>query len=452
MYSFRSVMFPLYSNLQAIFHFFGLFSSSFHMCSKFIISGIPRYKQSQQLFMKNLIILTTFISHLLWTAVSFSPHLVQPLVRCANSKTTVFASTSNNNEEISKAPTFNGQLVLPLKAVLPGLKPHKVAAVYAIYSEYNRAEKEAWGKIKHIDITKDLYSDLIKLKDTCVDVNYVKALSFAYPQKSAMQEVADRWIALMIDNGGQPGLTVAPSRSTEEKESLVGLMIDSAGEDDSDSDDEFEFENNDETPLFLDMTTKEKQKTVGGISINQDSVVSPFDTSANEEDTQSSHATSCVKLEFTVENVNKVLDEIRPYLISDGGNVSVKSVDKDTKNVYLVLEGACGSCASSTVTMSMGITRVLRENFEDLGEVIQVEPDSVANGSGDATELTLEAVQAEINRIGPAITAMGGQVDIVSVDPIGVVEVRFRGANKVKQGLELALRDVKFVKHVKFVS
>jgi Fe-S cluster biogenesis protein NfuA len=402
--------------------------------------------------MKSLIILTTVFSHLLWNVVSFSPHLVQPLVRSANSKIIVFASTFNNNEEISKAPTFNGQLVLPLKAVLPGLKPHKVAAVYAIYSEYNRAEKEAWGKIKHVDITKDLYSDLIKLKDTCADVNYVKALSFAYPQKSAMQEVADRWIALMIDNGGQPGLTVAPSRSTEEKENLVELMIDSAGEDDSD--DEFEFENNDETPLFLDMTTKEKQeKTVGGISINQDSVVSPFDASANEKDTQSSHATgSCAKLELTVENVNKVLDEIRPYLISDGGNVSVKSVDKDTKNVYLVLEGACGSCASSTVTMSMGITRVLRENFEDLGEVIQVEPDSVANESGDATELTLEAVQAEINRIGPAITAMGGQVNIVSVDPIGVVEVRFRGANKVKQGLELALRDVKFVKHVKFVS
>jgi Fe-S cluster biogenesis protein NfuA len=400
--------------------------------------------------MKSVIILTLVFCHSWWRATSFSPQFV----RSINSKVTTFASTSNNNEGITKAPTFNGQLVLPLKAVLPGLKPHKVAAVYAIYSEYNRADKEAWGKIKHIDITKDLYSDLIKLKEKCADVNYVKALSFAYPQKSAMQEVADRWIALMVDNGGQPGLKLAPSRSAEENENLVKLMIDSAGEDDSDSDDEFEFENDDQTPLFVDMTTKEKQtKTVGGISINQDSVVSPFESSAKEQDTKSSYTTiSDAKLEFTIENVNKVLDEIRPYLISDGGNVSVKSIDMDTKNVYIILEGACGSCASSTVTMSMGITRVLRENFEDLGEVIQVEPDSVTNGSGDATELTLEAVQAEINRIGPAITAMGGEVEIVSVDPIGVIEIRFRGANKVKQGLELALRDVKYVKHVKFVS
>jgi Fe-S cluster biogenesis protein NfuA len=404
--------------------------------------------------MKGAFLLTTIFSQILLRALSFSPQLARPLVQSAYSQVKVFASTSNNKEEISKAPTFNGQVVLPLKAVLPGLKPHKVAAVYAIYSEYNRADKEAWGKIKHIDITKDLYSDLMKLKEKCADVNYVKALSFAYPQKSAMQEVADRWIALMVDNGGQPGLSMVPSRSAEEKEDLVKLMIDSAGQDDSDSDDEFEFENSDQTPLFVDMTTKEGQtKTVGGISINQDSVVSPFEASSKEEDSNVSYTSlSDTKLELTVENVNKVLDEIRPYLISDGGNVSVKSVDTETKNVYLVLEGACGSCSSSTVTMSMGITRVLRENFVDIGEVIQVEPDSASNGSGDATELTLEAVQAEINRIGPAITAMGGQVDIVSVDPIGVVEVRFRGANKVKQGLELALRDVRYVKHVKFVS
>ncbi|EED92106.1 predicted protein, partial [Thalassiosira pseudonana CCMP1335] len=67
---------------------------------------------------------------------------------------------------------------------------------------------------------------------------------------------------------------------------------------------------------------------------------------------------------------------VRPYLISDGGNVSVQNVDAGTGNVYLLLEGACGSCASSTVTMKMGIERVLKEKFEDkLGEVIQVDPD-----------------------------------------------------------------------------
>ena len=173
-------------------------------------------------------------------------------------------------------------------------------------------------------------------------------------------------------------------------------------------------------------------------------VISPF----SEGDTVKAGGVD--ELTFNLKNVDKVLDEVRPYLISDGGNVAVQSVDEETGNVYLQLEGACGSCASSTVTMQMGIERVLKENFPTLGEVIQVEDPENADSS--PTELTSEAVEAELGRIKPALIAMGGVVDIVSVDPLGVVELRYRGSNKLKQGLELAIRDVPFVKHVKFVS
>ena len=55
------------------------------------------------------------------------------------------------------------------------------------------------------------------------------------------------------------------------------------------------------------------------------------------------------ELELTVENVNRVLDEVRPYLVADGGNVAVVSVDPRTRGISLALQGACGSCASSTV-------------------------------------------------------------------------------------------------------
>lgn len=54
---------------------------------------------------------------------------------------------------------------------------------------------------------------------------------------------------------------------------------------------------------------------------------------------------------FTKENVDKVLDEVRPYLIADGGNVEVVSVDEFTRSVSLTLQGACGSCPSSTVSL-----------------------------------------------------------------------------------------------------
>lgn len=60
-------------------------------------------------------------------------------------------------------------------------------------------------------------------------------------------------------------------------------------------------------------------------------------------------------LELTPENVEHVLDEVRPYLVADGGEVEVADVDALT--VYLRLKGACGSCPSSAMTLKMGIER-----------------------------------------------------------------------------------------------
>ncbi len=60
-------------------------------------------------------------------------------------------------------------------------------------------------------------------------------------------------------------------------------------------------------------------------------------------------------LEFTPENVDSVLEEVRPYLISDGGNIKVLRIDPSTKDVFVELQGACGSCPSSTTTMKMGV-------------------------------------------------------------------------------------------------
>ena len=62
---------------------------------------------------------------------------------------------------------------------------------------------------------------------------------------------------------------------------------------------------------------------------------------------------------------------MRPYMISDGGNCKVVGLDPVSGDVRLVLEGACGSCPSSTVTLQMGVERVLREAFGDrLGQVL----------------------------------------------------------------------------------
>ncbi len=69
-------------------------------------------------------------------------------------------------------------------------------------------------------------------------------------------------------------------------------------------------------------------------------------------------------------NVEKVLDQLRPYLMADGGNVEL--VELDGPVVKLRLQGACGSCPSSTMTLRMGIERKLREEIPDILEVEQV--------------------------------------------------------------------------------
>jgi len=73
---------------------------------------------------------------------------------------------------------------------------------------------------------------------------------------------------------------------------------------------------------------------------------------------------------LTPENVETVLDDLRPYLMADGGNVEL--VELDGPIVKLRLQGACGSCPSSTMTLKMGIERRLREFIPEIAEVEQV--------------------------------------------------------------------------------
>ena len=77
-----------------------------------------------------------------------------------------------------------------------------------------------------------------------------------------------------------------------------------------------------------------------------------------------------MSLALTSDNVEEVLDELRPYLMADGGNVELVEIEGPI--VKLRLQGACGSCPSSTMTLKMGIERRLRESIPEIAEVEQV--------------------------------------------------------------------------------
>ncbi|KDO47809.1 hypothetical protein CISIN_1g026830mg [Citrus sinensis] len=100
---------------------------------------------------------------------------------------------------------------------------------------------------------------------------------------------------------------------------------------------------------------------------------------------------SAIELPLTAENIESVLDEIRPYLISDGGNVALHEIDGNV--VRLKLQGACGSCPSSVMTMKMGIERRL---MEKIPEIVAVESVADEETGLELNEENIEKVLEEI--------------------------------------------------------
>jgi Fe-S cluster biogenesis protein NfuA len=82
---------------------------------------------------------------------------------------------------------------------------------------------------------------------------------------------------------------------------------------------------------------------------------------------------------ITVEAVDEVLDEIRPALQADGGNVQVLGVSEDGI-VKLEMVGACAGCPMATMTLRAGIERLL---FERLPDIVGVEAFSAGQRVGD---------------------------------------------------------------------
>ncbi|KAK9747584.1 hypothetical protein RND81_02G001700 [Saponaria officinalis] len=141
---------------------------------------------------------------------------------------------------------------------------------------------------------------------------------------------------------------------------------------------------------------------------------------------------SSKQYELSLENVDMVLEEVRPYLISDGGNVDVVSVVDGV--ISLQLLGACGSCPSSTTTMKMGIERVLKEKFGDAVKHIKQVNDEPVN------ETTVEAVNRHLDILRPAIKNYGGEVDVMAIEG-GDCTVKYDGPDTIGSGIKAAIKE-----------
>lgn len=71
------------------------------------------------------------------------------------------------------------------------------------------------------------------------------------------------------------------------------------------------------------------------------------------------------------DKVKAVIEQVRPQLQADGGDIELVSVTEDGK-VNVKLSGACGSCPMATMTLKMGVEAQLKEKIPEVTEVIQV--------------------------------------------------------------------------------
>ena len=92
----------------------------------------------------------------------------------------------------------------------------------------------------------------------------------------------------------------------------------------------------------------------------------PETTTTDEAEAASAARSDAVDLEL----LNETLENIRPALQADGGDMILLGV-KEGK-VTLQLVGACGGCPLSTMTLTAGIERILRDRVPGVNEVVAV--------------------------------------------------------------------------------
>jgi Fe-S cluster biogenesis protein NfuA len=71
-------------------------------------------------------------------------------------------------------------------------------------------------------------------------------------------------------------------------------------------------------------------------------------------------------------NVEKALAEIRPFLESDGGNISLIGIEED-KLVKVQLEGACVGCSVNQMTLKSGVEMTIKKYAPQIERVINIE-------------------------------------------------------------------------------
>lgn len=76
-------------------------------------------------------------------------------------------------------------------------------------------------------------------------------------------------------------------------------------------------------------------------------------------------------IEELTSTVEKALEEIRPFLKSDGGDISLISIE-DGKHVKVRLEGACVGCSVNQMTLKIGVETTIKKFAPQIETVVNI--------------------------------------------------------------------------------
>lgn len=77
-------------------------------------------------------------------------------------------------------------------------------------------------------------------------------------------------------------------------------------------------------------------------------------------------------MEALREQIEKVIEVIRPAIQADDGDIFLRDIDEESGVVSVELVGACVGCPASTVTLKAGIERIMKDRVPGVTEVINV--------------------------------------------------------------------------------
>ena len=70
-------------------------------------------------------------------------------------------------------------------------------------------------------------------------------------------------------------------------------------------------------------------------------------------------------------NIENALEEIRPFLKNDGGDISLVSIENNI--VKVKFEGACSTCTVNQMTLKSGVEMIIKKHVPEIEKVISVD-------------------------------------------------------------------------------